>query len=179
MEIWKDITGYEKYYQVSDLGRVRSLDRMINAPQGKRMSSGIMLAPVINIRSGYYYTALHKEGRLKMAKTHRLVAIEFISNPENKPYINHKDGNKSNNNISNLEWVTFSENMKHAFKIGLIKPHGVKGEKNPAHKVTEKQVREIKRLLAQNKKGRSIAQIYKVSESIISAIKRGKTWAMV
>lgn len=112
-EIWKDIKGYEGLYQVSNLGRVKSL------PHGR--TKGCILRPWNN--KGYQVVGLWEGTPSKMRKlsVHRLVAEAFISNPENKPCINHIDGIRNNNNITNLEWVTYSENNNHAIKFGLRK----------------------------------------------------------
>jgi hypothetical protein len=105
METWKSIKGYEDIYKVSNLGRVKRLkgygsknDKILKQRSGKR---------------GYYYINLCKNGKPKSQKIHRLVADAFIPNPNNKPQVNHKDGNKLNNNGKNLEWVTNKENILH------------------------------------------------------------------
>lgn len=98
-EIWKDIVGYEGLYQVSNMGRVRSLKR------------NIILKPTSDMNGkGYYFVNL-KRGNPK--KIHRLVAKAFIPNPDNKPEVNHIDGNTKNNKIDNLEWCTHQENCVH------------------------------------------------------------------
>lgn len=106
-ETWKDIKGYEGLYQISNLGDV------------KRISSGKILKPYSH--NGYIRVALSKDNTPKHMDIHRLIAQAFIPNPENKPEINHKDGNKENNSIQNLEWCTRKENMSHAKKMGLWK----------------------------------------------------------
>ena len=110
-EVWKDIKEYEGLYQISNLGRIKSL------PKKYSPLEIIMKCQIIN--NGYYIIHLKKEGKRKNYLVHRLVAEEFIKNTHNKKYVNHKDGNKTNNNIYNLEWVTMSENHYHAFKLGL------------------------------------------------------------
>ena len=106
-EIWKDIQGYEGLYQVSNLGRIK---RVWCKPK--------ILTPKPN-KKGYLRIYFYKGKNKKFLRVHRLVAQAFIPNPENKPQINHIDGNKSNNCVSNLEWVTNDENYKHALKMGL------------------------------------------------------------
>ena len=101
-EIWKDIEGYEGLYQVSNLGRVKYL------PKYNTKKEGIM---AYTIRSGYRNLILRKNGKRKSKQIHRLVAQAFISNPENKPFVNHKDFNRQNNIVENLEWVTQKENV--------------------------------------------------------------------
>lgn len=121
-EIWKDIKGWEGYYQISNLGRVKSLYRIVpHKLKGKKTIFERILKPCI-ASPGYYSLGLRKDCKVKCARIHRLVALHFIPNPQNKPEINHKNGIKTDNRIENLEWVTRSENEKHAYKIGLKKP---------------------------------------------------------
>lgn len=118
-EVWKPIKDYEGYYEVSNLGRIRSLDRYVNHKSGtKYLQRGIVMAP--RFRGGYVTTALSKFGHTKYCRIHRLVAQAFIPNPENKPTVNHMDGNKMNNTVENLEWATQSENQLHAIRTGLV-----------------------------------------------------------
>lgn len=111
-EIFKDIDGTGGQYQVSNLGRVKSLKH------SKRNREDIILKPIVD-HKGYYYINIYINGKHSTPRIHRLVAKAFIPNLENKPQINHIDGDKSNNSINNLEWVTNQENQIHAYKIGL------------------------------------------------------------
>ena len=105
-EIWKDIVGYDGKYQVSNLGRVKN--------------SYNHVMTIILDKDGYCQVSLRKtNGNACLKRLHRLVASAFIPNIENKKYVNHIDGNKKNNNVQNLEWCTNSENIYHAYKIGL------------------------------------------------------------
>ena len=131
--IWKDVEGFEGLYKVSNEGVVISTPR--NGAKGKVMKQ-------YDMKRGYRQYDLRKNGKRHHAYVHRLIAIHFIANPENKPFVNHIDGNKLNNNIENLEWVTSKENMQHAAKIGLIKS----GENHPDAKLTDQEVREIRDL---------------------------------
>ena len=109
-EIWKDVVGYEGFYQVSNLGRVKSFHKnkvKILEPHCDKTSRSY---PRVN---------LCKENCMVKKLVHVLVAEAFIPNPQGKPMVNHKDGNKRNNRVDNLEWVTNSENVRHAFRIGL------------------------------------------------------------
>ena len=114
-EIWKDITGYEGKYQVSSLGRIKSLLRFDS--NNRRTVKEVIRKPFV-AGKGYYYTSLHSEGRQKMFGIHRLVAIEFIPNPDKHKEVNHIDRNKQNNVVNNLEWCSSRENNthKHTFK---------------------------------------------------------------
>jgi hypothetical protein len=110
-EIWKDVIGYEGLYQISNFGRVKSFWRRKE-----------IIMKLSNNGWGYSFVSLRKnKTKIKSITIHRLVAIAFISNPENKEQVNHIDGNKQNNHYSNLEWCTRLENMRHGFKTGLIK----------------------------------------------------------
>lgn len=116
MEIWKDIKGYEGLYQVSNLGRVKSLTRTYKCSRIKEH----IVEPHIEKVSGYYKFVLWKQGKFKNHFLHRIVAISFLDNPNNYPIINHIDGDKLNNSIDNLEWCTRKENVQHAYKNGLM-----------------------------------------------------------
>lgn len=119
MEIWKNIKGYESKYQISNLGRVRSLDRTVVRTDGKTIrKKGIILNNRVT-RDGYLSVVLYDDSFKTNSKyVHRLVAQAFLSDT-NKPEVNHKDGDKTNNNINNLEWCTRKENIKHADTTGL------------------------------------------------------------
>lgn len=117
-EQWKDIIGYEGYYQVSNIGRIRSLDRYLIKSNGVReFKEGKILTVCHNKRVNVYEVHLHINGVRKCRKVHRLVAEAFIHNddPINKTTVNHIDGDRSNNASCNLEWCSYSENLKHAY----------------------------------------------------------------
>lgn len=107
MEIWKSIEGYEDLYLISSYGQIKSI----------RTNKILKLNYKKN---GYVYVELNKEGTPKTIRVHRLVATAFVENNYNKPYVNHIDGNKSNNNSDNLEWVTGTENNLHAMQIKTV-----------------------------------------------------------
>ena len=113
-EVWKDIQGYEGLYQVSNKGRVRSIDRLIiQKSGGNKCRKGQLLKPTV--QNGYYKVALAKYNKKTNFRVHRLVADAFIPNPNNWSFINHIDENKSNNNAENLEWCTrqYNNNYGH------------------------------------------------------------------
>jgi hypothetical protein len=118
---WKDISDYEGYYQISNTGLVRSLDREVKTKGG---SIKICKSKIINtgMSQGYKQALLTKNNKRKMFRINRLVALHFCNNPDNKPWVNHLDGIKHNNCFNNLEWCTPSENMQHAYDTGLMKP---------------------------------------------------------
>jgi len=109
MEVWRDVLGYEGLYQVSSLGRVKSLDRVDCA--GRKLK-GIILQQSYT-RAGYRSIGLSKDGALCSYRVNRLVAIAFINNPNNYPQVGHKDDNKENNSVDNLYWTTQKENNTH------------------------------------------------------------------
>ncbi len=120
-EIWKDINEYEGLYQVSNLGRLKSIGRYIVTGNRKRFMNGKILNGTKN-ENGYMFFALRKGGQYKSFKIHRLVATAFIDNPEQKRTVNHKNSIKDDNRVENLEWATHSENHLHSYKIGKRKP---------------------------------------------------------
>lgn len=115
-EIFKPIGGYEGLYEVSNMGHVRSLDRICTGTT-KRKIKGKMLALNLN-EHGYPCVDLSKDGKKRTTKVHQLVAKAFIPNPFAYPVVNHIDSNPSNNVVSNLEWCSQSHNIKHSFDTG-------------------------------------------------------------
>lgn len=122
MEDWKNIPGYEGCYQISSNGKIKSLQRIVfrEGHGGFKTVNGKIL-PIYFDNNGYQIAFLSKGGIRKTVKVHRLIAILFIPNPDDKKQINHIDGNKSNNSLTNLEWCTQSENIRHADRTGLRK----------------------------------------------------------
>ena len=128
MEIWKNIEKFSNLYQVSNYGRVRSLDRV---DSWGRVRKGKVLKHSLDKR-GYPCVRVSINDVKKSDRIHRLVATAFVKNPESKEQVNHKDGNKENNLYTNLEWSTNSENLQHSYDIGL-RAH-IKGSKAPSFK---------------------------------------------
>jgi hypothetical protein len=165
-ETWKDILNYEGLYQVSDLGSVKSLNRVTR--HSHNLKERILKCRLDS--KGYFYVSLCKDAVVHNFRVHRLVAIAFIVNPNNKSCINHKDGVKINNEPYNLEWCTYKENTRH--KDRVLGKH-VFGEKNGEAKLTEVDVIYIR---DSNLLQRELAEIFKVSRSQISRIKNKKSW---
>ena len=124
-EIWKEIPGFEGHYEASNLGRVRSLERKIK--QGNRWGQVVeriqksrILKPK-NSQDGYHEILLYLSGNRHYVRLHRIIAITFLPNPNNKSQVDHKDSNKKNNNLSNLRWVTSKQNSEAASESGLLK----------------------------------------------------------
>ena len=118
-EQWKPIDGYNGDYLISDHGRVRSLKR-----------HGDRLMPLTKQRKGYYYVMLWDSNKQKgkCCRVNRLVAQHFLPNPDQLPEVNHIDGNKTNNHVSNLEWCTRQHNIRHSWDTGLATPHALSDE---------------------------------------------------
>ena len=181
-EYWTDIPGYEGYYQISNHGNVKSLDRVIKEKTGKTQAlKGRVLKQRIN-SGGYYSIGLGKNGSKAAFAIHQLVAQAFLDNPDNKPTVNHLNGVKTDNNVSNLEWATYSENLSHAYSTGLRTSVSSKaiGEKNYRRKLKPEQVVEIKRLLVEgNLTHKEIAKKYGVSRSTIGSINSNRYWSHI
>lgn len=185
-EIWKTIKEAPKY-AISDLGRVKRIK------PGKGTYVGRIIKSQENPQVGYIQIKLCVNNIPKKFMVHQLVANAFIVNKENKPELNHKDGIKANNCVNNLEWVTKSENLKHAIKMGLRSPPEPKrGEDHPWSKLKNKEVWLIKKLLQSNyyknqnhydhnKKfnQKMIAKMFKVREYVISKINRKMAWKQI
>jgi hypothetical protein len=170
-EIWRDIEGYEGLYEVSNLGRVRSLGCIIKLRHNcTMMREGKVLK--LDNRNGYLYAGLSKKGVLKGVGVHRLVAKAFIPNPNNLPQVNHIDANRANNHINNLEWVTCSDNHKHAFKLGN---RNSKGSKNAGSKLTEEQAISIKYGYS-HLSSREVATLFGICVTSVNLIRSGRGW---
>lgn len=124
MEIWKNIPNYEGLYQISNLGRIKTLERIVKIHHGyyKHIEEKIIDVSKRTNNAGYLYINLWKNGKQKNFRIHRLVAEVFLKNPNNYKCVNHKDNNKLNNNVENLEWCTQSYNIKYAYKKGNKEP---------------------------------------------------------
>lgn len=161
MEKWLSVKGYEGLYEVSNQGNIRRVGGKVLSPKPGKL--------------GYKVVSLTMNGYFKKYLIHRLVADAFIPNPQDKPYVNHKDGNKSNNCVENLEWVTPSENIKHSYDYGLRLP--IRGENNSQCKLTEEDVKWIKNNVIKGDKEfgcKALAKRFGVSEPHISYIVNGK-----
>jgi len=159
-EIWKDIPNYEGLYQMSNLGRVKSL----------KFGKEKIIKPQENSR-GYIQVGLCKEGERKFFKVHRLVMLLFVGASDLQ--VNHINGIKTDNRLENLEYCTGSQNMKHAFNTGLKIP--AKGEKHGNAKLTAIEVKKIK-YEHKNMMQKDIAKIYGISPPLVSIIRSGKVW---
>lgn len=179
-EIWKDIDGYEGHYQISNYGRVKSLARIRKYKLNDYAKHKERILKLNLTYKGYHSIGLSKNNKRKTYFVHRLVALAFIPNPENKPEVNHNDGNKTNNNDWNLKWNTGKENVIHSIKH--LKCKRACGEKTAIAKLTEKEVLEIRRLYqiyynAQKYSPINLAKRYNLkSNCTIHSIIDRKTW---
>ena len=170
-EIWKDIIGYEGQYQVSNLGRVKSLPRTRDTRySGIKWYKEKILKPKI-CTTKYLSVGLCVDSKYKWALIHRLVAQAFIDNPNRLPQVNHKDGVKSNNIVYNLEWCTSKENIKHAYDINLSPI----GENKVNSKLTNEDVTKIKELKGIYSQ-RELARMFGVTKGVIYSIHHNITW---
>ncbi len=169
-EVWEDVLGFCGLYKISNYGRLLSYNKN---KSGRLMKPGLLLCRKAN------KPLLHKMSLDSIDKpktVHRLVAAHFIPNPLNLAEVNHKDGNKHNNHISNLEWVTHKENIQHAVDNGLTN----KGENSFLSKLTEQQVLEIRKLKENSDISLiKLAKLYKVTPNTIKCIITRKTWTHI
>ena len=172
-EIWKSVPGYEKFYLISNLGRIKRLMRI-------RRSGLPLYEKILNpgLSRGYPRIRLTDEnGKKRRFLVHRLVGMAFIPNIENKPEINHLDGIRNNNHVSNLKWATRTDQMQHAIRTGLMEPTFKNGEKNLMSKLSQRDVFEIiKRWDTNNFSKKDLAKIFSVSPVTIESIIYGQRW---
>ena len=168
---WKPLVNYENSYEISNFGEIRGIDRISGKRKG--VVKGKLLKQSLNHKN-YLEVRLYKNSKSMTKVVHRLVALSFIPNPLNLPQVNHIDGNKSNNRVENLEWVSNSQNQLHAYKIGLQPSRA--GEKNNNASITDVEVTNYKLLY---NSGMSVIEISKNTDiplSKIRAIIYGTSW---
>lgn len=179
MKHWADIPTYEGLYQVSMMGNVRSLDRLVtdecNGGVRTRWFPGRPIMPQRNCRTGYWYVMLQKNGVRKNVTLHRLVAKVFLANPENKPEVHHKREPKTNNRASNLKWVTTAEH--HALTVVLGQQ--TKGSRHGMSKLNEPQVTKIRQLAKQGQTRKEVAALFNVSTDMVGRIVRRQNWTHI
>lgn len=182
-EIWRNIPGYEGHYMVSNLGRVKSLARSVKTNYtdrcnySHRKTNALILRPGLRGKKGkeYFFVSLTTAPWTgKHESVHRLVGLAWLVNPKNKPTINHKDGNKLNNCVANLEWATQSENMRHAHRTGLSK--NKVGSQHYKTNLTEKEVLKIRERLSEGMSRKEIIQKHGINKNILFQIEHRKTW---
>lgn len=170
-EEWRDILGFEGFYQVSSTGRVRSLDRNVSHYRGDQCELKGKCRAASN--TGPYKTiVLSKNGSQTSHLVHRLVANAFVPNPENKPNVNHKDFNPANNCTHNLEWTTQVENIEYSVRAG----RNPKGSQHGCAKLNESDVLKIR---SYPKSFKWLADHYDVSYTTIKRIRKRKNWSHI
>lgn len=187
-EIWKDVRGYEGIYQISNKGNVRSLDKFQDFPlftKGNSCGNKTVITPVFRkgklmqlteAKTGYFCVGLFKDKKNKWTLVHRLVADAFLNHDEKKKHVNHKDSNRKNNVVSNLEWCTPQENVKHAWKKGGLKNMPQKTFVSNA-KLTDKQIAEIKNIKMSTKiANEKIANMYGVTRRSVDRLIKGESY---
>lgn len=173
-EVWRAVVGWEGWYEVSSLGRVRNIIKRGGTWVGR------ILKPRIDKRWGYHSVVLCRNGMEKTFKIHRLVLMAFVRMPQEGEEGNHKFGNKGDNSFEKLEWVTKSENWRHSYLVLGRKKGGARGEKNGVSKLTCEQVYKIKQFILDGKLTHpEIAGKFNISRRTIGDIKSGKTWNYV
>jgi hypothetical protein len=178
-ENWKKIPGdFDKEYFINKKGEVRRYFESIQkSPYKKAENCFRYMKPSITpvgFNNGYLSISLAKNGRSRIQYIHRLLAITFIPNPENKPQVNHIDGNSLNNDLSNLEWATAKENIRHAWAIGLCTPHGPKNSKGSVSNVSIEAVASIRQMRKEGMTMRQIAKLHSCSMSLICKLLNNK-----
>lgn len=183
-ERWKAIAGYEGLYEVSDCGRVRSLTRVVPSVMsstGTRTHKGKMLAPS-KINGRYVCVVFSKNGKVKSFEVHRLVLTAFVGPPKKGDDCCHFNGDKHDNRVGNLRWGTRKENFADSMRLGSVS----KGEQHYLAKLTDDDVREIRRLVGPFKNGKApygsiaaLAPKYGMSSTSLAAAVRRKTWKHV
>ena len=167
-EEWRDVPGYEGIYAASNLGRIKRLTSMTRA------KAGDVLKPYLG-NNGYWMIGLRHGKKRKKFTVHRLIMLTFVSIPFVNAEVNHINGDKLDNRLSNLEWVKHSDNIKHSYVLGR-KISSAPGENNAWHKLTDKTVIEIRALAEKGVKHSEIARLFNVSQTCILSVVRRKTW---
>lgn len=169
-EVWRDVVGFEGIYKISCRGRVMSI-----YPRASKSPKPIVMKPCLT-RFGYLRITLLRSGTKRRAHVHRLVAEAFLGKPQPGFVPNHLNGKKDDNRVGNLEWVSKSENIKHAYRTNL---KSATGENNGAAKLTDANIREIRKLLLSGVYQKDVARGFGVSRTLISYIGSGKIWRHV
>ncbi len=179
-EVWKDIPNFEGYYQASTMGRIRSLDREIEKRDGRGgIDRYVRLGKIFNLKykknRRYTSVRLSKDGKTNSYAVHRIIAITFINNSENKPQANHINGIKSDNRVENLSWMTNSENVNHAIETGLN--NSVRGESHGSCKFKNEDITNMRNMYKTgNYTYKQIGLLFNATVARVSEIIRRKTW---
>ena len=170
-EEWRQAVGFSEKYWVSNMGRIFTTSAH-NKPNNPAIMKPALDFDKRKGATGYLRTVMDRHS----IRVHRVVAMAWVPNSENKPFVNHINGDKTDTRAENLEWRTNSENQLHAYRTGLEKP--MRGEQNPKSKMTDEQVRQFKWEWSHDRKmsRKQYAEKLGVSEAAIKDIIRGKSW---
>lgn len=179
-EEWRDVPGWEERYEVSSWGLVRAKaylkhSRNAHGPYAY-MTKSKPIKLTLNVESGYVQFDMQRDGERSLGLVHRLVAKAFIPNPNDKPEVNHKDGDKTNNVQTNLEWATTQENILHAHRLGLSSNVG---SKHPRAKLDEAAAVEIRRLYEAGVSTITLAEMFGVKRTTIYTVTSRRKWKHV
>ena len=176
-EKWKSVIGYEGYYEVSNLGRVKRLTKTISCGRFRIKRKGRVLKTAKYDKSGHLSVNLSKEGVRKNHAVHRLVAKAFIPNPRNLPQVNHINNIKGDNRSVNLEWITLVGNLLHGYKILPAHMRNLyRGEQNLNAKVKANDVRRMRELSKQGISNAELGRVYGLDTSSVWRAVNGDTW---
>jgi len=151
--VWKAVPGYEELYEVSNTGHVKSVSKLKDGINGKYITKDIILKQ--KLKGNYYSVRLYKDNKPRLVLVHILIAMAFCPNPQNKPIVNHIDGDGENNFAINLEWVTYKKNANHAIRIGLT----------PKTSVSKEALQQL--YINDKKSAKEISEVLKISKKII------------
>lgn len=166
IEEWRDIIGYEGLYQVSNIGRVKTMARLHRESRPYMKQERLMNPPVNSV--GYPQVCLYKDKKGVIQSVHRLVATVFLERKPEHQVINHIDGNKLNNHVDNLEWCTYGHNQAHAIRTGLIRIY--RGESHYASKVSDAQRLEIHNLCKSGIAQHKVGAMFGIGQQAVSKI---------
>jgi len=181
VERWLPVKGFEDYYEVSDLGRFKALDRVITRHNGVKESKPSRILKNLYYSNGYCQLMFYVDKVRSTFIAHRVVAEHFIPNPHNLPIVNHKDLSRDNNKVSNLEWMNHSQNALHAVKGGKKLGGALHGTNNKNAKVNDDIVREIRASKVKGVHNKELFNKYchLISKSTFSNIANGQGWSHV
>lgn len=172
IEVWRPIPGFETIYFASSFGKIKRVESFVRCCNWKRRVRERILRPS---KRKYLIIVLSNDGVDYSKTVHGIVAKLFVPNPENKPCVNHKDGDKYNNIWTNLEWVTYQENTDHAILLGWNN----KGSLHPMAKLNESDVVKVRQMYYGGENIKNISTYFSVHRETISAIISGRTWGHV
>jgi hypothetical protein len=176
-QIWKPIPGYEGIYEINNLGIIKSLDRYVKHCKGGKTFIKGKIVSISRHKQGHHVVRLWKENKTKLFCLYRLMAIVFIPNPENKKQVNHINGNrKSYPDLNNLEWVTASENMKHAYTNGLTNGTFKKGFEHQFCKLKESDISLLFTMRFEGKSLKDMADFFNINPGHASKVLNDKKY---